>query len=189
MAGKGLTASEVSGRIYGMADGVVSARREAIFQTALAAKAIHVSHIRRAGVETLSGMGGAKIGARFDVKGFKNPTALVKATGPAHIVNNPTVGHGIASRRFGGSRKRRGQRALSRQLGRFIPGAGIRTPFGPKAWVSHPGTRGKGFWQKGQREVARKTPELYMKSHNRAVFASFYGGSAAGRGGLGAIGI
>lgn len=54
-------------------------------------------------------------------------TALVKATGPLHLLANPTAEHQERARR---------KRAL-------------RTPYGPRYSVEHPGTKGKDTWHKG----------------------------------------
>lgn len=87
-----------------------------------------------AGVQNgkLRGVGkrGAKVGVRYDVLGDK---ALVRATGPFHLLERDTKAHQIP--------KVRGARARKRVV--VIPGVGVR------AWANHPGTKGKHPWAKG----------------------------------------
>lgn len=79
----------------------------------------------------LSGVGrrGARIGARYDVKGTSNPTALIRATGPVHLIERRTGGHDIAPR----SKKRRA-----------VSFNGIA-----RRHVHHPGTAGRRAWSRG----------------------------------------
>lgn len=88
-----------------------------------------------AGVDNgrLSGVGkrGAKIGARYDFVGPN--TAIVRATGPFHLLERDTKAHRIP--------KVRGTRARKRVV--VIPGVGVR------AWANHPGSKGKHPWAKG----------------------------------------
>jgi hypothetical protein len=83
------------------------------------------------GSNRLSGVGrkGAKLSVGFDMKGSGNPTALVRARGPYHLIESDTKAHVIIPRRR--------RRALA--------GNG----FGPVASVQHPGTKGKRPWAKG----------------------------------------
>ena len=102
-------------------------------------KASVKSQLGAAGVGSrLSGVGksGARIGVRDDgIKGTVNPSAVVRMTGPAHLIENPTKPHTITTKK---SRNRRGGKAKA-----------LKTPFGPRASVNHPGTKGKKPWQKG----------------------------------------
>jgi hypothetical protein len=80
----------------------------------------------------LRGVGkkGARIGVRYDIDQKK---ALVRATGPFHLIENDTKAHRIP--------KQRGARARTRYA--VIPGVGVR------AYANHPGTKGKHPWAKG----------------------------------------
>ena len=96
--------------------------------------------------------GGAKVGARFDVKGTQNPSALIRATGPLHLLDNPTKPHTIVPRglKKGRSRASRGDfyNALFGGGSGFGSAKPLRTPYGPRYRVQHPGTRGKRtFWR------------------------------------------
>lgn len=109
----------------------------------ISAAALHTkrsieAEMSAAGVgKRLSGVGtrGARIGVRYDVRGTDNPVALVRATGPFHLVERSTRAHSITPKK----RARRAQR--KRALA--IPGVG------PRASAQHPGTRGKHAFAKG----------------------------------------
>lgn len=116
------------------------------------------AELLRAGVKggRLSGVGlkGAKIGVGFNVKGTRGGgTSLIKMRGPAHLIERDTKAHAIAPRR-------RGKKALA-------------TPFGPRASVKHPGTKGKHPWEKGSTRalpVARQIISRHMRSSLKEAF-------------------
>lgn len=80
---------------------------------------------RTGGDGRLSGVGrnGARVGARFDKRGGN---MVVRATGPAHLIEGDTKAHRITPKKRRASRKR-----------------AIATPYGPRSSVQHPGTRGR----------------------------------------------
>lgn len=102
---------------------------------ALAVKASVTAQMAAAGVNggRLRGVGkrGAKIGVRYDITDKK---ALVRATGPFHLIERDTKAHRIP-------RERKTTRAKKRTVN--IPGVGLR------AYAEHPGTSGKHPWKKG----------------------------------------
>lgn len=102
---------------------------------ALTVKTSVLTQMQAAGVTNgrLRGVGkkGAKIGVRYDFGGRK--TALVRATGPFHLLERDNKAHRIP--------KERGSRARKRVV--VIPGVGVR------AFAQHPGTKGKHPWEKG----------------------------------------
>lgn len=102
---------------------------------ALTVKKSVQAQMQAAGVDNgkLRGVGkkGAKIGVRYDFGGQK--TALVRATGPFHLLERTNKAHRIP--------KVRGARARKRVV--VIPGVGVR------AWANHPGSKGKHPWAKG----------------------------------------
>lgn len=105
----------------------------------------------------LSGVGlrGARVGARYDVKGIGNPTALVRATGPMQLLERDTSAHVILPRR------RRGKRA-------------ILTPDGPRRSAHHPGTSGKRTWSKAVERVVDDVPRIYQ-AELRNQLRKFFG--------------
>jgi len=88
------------------------------------------------GDSRLSGVGkkGAKVGAGYDVKGTRNPIAIVRARGPLHLLANRTKPHAITPK---ARRSKRGAAALSMPDGSY------------RASAQHPGTRGKNTWRRG----------------------------------------
>lgn len=120
-------------RLNKLPSAVVQANKKAVERAAFAMK---TSVQRQRGFTSrLRGVGrsGARVGVRYDVRGVKNPTAIVRATGPFHLIESDTKAHEIAprSRRRGG-----GKRA-------------VFTPYGPKARVQHPGTKGRHPFARG----------------------------------------
>lgn len=138
--------ASVSSRMQKLALEVQRAQRTAVERAAFAAKQVHADEIKTAsgGDNRLSGVGqkGARVGVRYDVKGTKNPTALIRATGPLHLVEHVVKPHEITP-------KRRGRGARKRALA---------TPAGPRANAQHPGVRNpRRPWAKGQ---ARAIPRI-----------------------------
>lgn len=77
----------------------------------------------------LSGAKDARISVRYDVKGERNPTALIRALGPWQLVEFDTNPHFITSRRGGGSRRSRAAR-LGGSGSRTLRGVTITTAAG-----------------------------------------------------------
>ena len=115
--------------------------------------AVRKAYRVRTGDGKMSGVGlrGAKVGARFDAPKALGGNAIVRATGPAHLIESNTKAHVIATRR------RRGKKA-------------IVTPYGPRRSVQHPGTRGRPTFFP---TVLAKTPQaaraFQSKIHNGLV--------------------
>lgn len=99
--------------------------------TAVRAEIASATH----GTNRLSGVGrrGAKVGVGYDMKGSANPTALVRARGPLHLIESNTAAHPIRPRK-------RGKRVLANQASGFGPVASV---------ANHPGTTGKHPFAKG----------------------------------------
>lgn len=102
----------------------------------LAVKTSVLAQMQAVGVDggKLRGVGkkGAKIGVRYDVLGKK---ALVRATGPFHLLERPTKPHRTPKERATGGK---GKRKVVN-----IPGVGVR------AYANVAGTKGKYPWAKG----------------------------------------
>jgi hypothetical protein len=122
----------------------------------LGATALHVKRLFEASAASSGVLGHrvarGRIGVSYSVKGSGQAAqAIVKYTGPAHLVNNPTQAHPIFPRRFAGSRRRRGASALT------INGD-------VRAWARHPGTSGKGFFQRAKFAAEATAPRVYAKA-------------------------
>ncbi len=127
--------AEFVGKIDKAGKALANARRDTVNDAALAGKRIIEGSIRGVVPDMrLSGMRNAKVGVRYDIKGTQNPTALMRATGPLHIVENSTGAHTIP--RSGGRRRRKRKTLL-------IGGSWRRS-------VEHPGTAGQRPFAKGK---------------------------------------
>jgi hypothetical protein len=107
------------------------------------------------GDNRLSGVGrrGARVGARYDVKGQVNPTAIVYATGPLHLIEHDTEPHDIQAR----NRRRGGTSTM-----RFADGRFSRT-------AEHPGTTGSRPFEKGYLKTRDKTGPAFDREVQAAI--------------------
>ena len=136
----------------------INSNKPAMEKAAQATKAVFLTSLRQAGVQGTTPVS-KRVKARYDIKGSQNVTALVRYTGPAHLLNNPTRGHGIVSRKSGGSRRTRSRR----ESGVGTRGA-ILVDGRPKAYARHPGTSGLGFFQRAKPVAAKVAPHEYRKA-------------------------
>jgi hypothetical protein len=131
------------------------AQRRGIQQGALAVTKAIRAEVKSAsgGDNRLSGVGkkGARVGAKYDVKGQVNPTALIKATGPMQLLEHPTRPHEITPR------KRRKKGALRFKDGTFAMNA------------SHPGTRPKKPFERGVNKTQHEPARLLDKAVQDAI--------------------
>lgn len=146
---------------HGFQGKLQDAQRRAVGASALHVKKRVATQISAAvGADMrMSGVGkrGAKVGVRYDVLGYTNPTARVYATGPLHIVERGTKAHRIP--------KQRGARARKRLL--VIPGVGVRM------WANHPGTTGKHPWQRGVAAALPVVPAIFRVEVAKALKETF----------------
>lgn len=142
--------AEFTGKIEKTATNVAAAKRPAMNAAALAAK----TEMQRGAPTFLRGVGrkGAKIGVRYTL--FGDNKAVVRWYGPAHLLNNPTKPHTITPK------GRRGRRGGKRAL--VINGQ-------PVARAQHPGTRGRGFFQKSKPRATREAVNAYNRTVRTAV--------------------
>lgn len=123
----------------------VASNRSAIQATAAAAKVIMASEAARKGVGRGVGRSpiSRKIGVSYDLRGGeRNASAVVRYTGPAHLVNNPTKPHVIEPKRGRGI---------------VIPGVGVRRS------ARHPGTKGLKFAQRAADRCRDECPKVYRR--------------------------
>lgn len=154
-------------------------RKVAVNEGAFAAKKAMLAGAASAGLSPGSKIAGARWNVRYDIKGRELPVALVRYTGPVHLVHNPTKPHYIAAKGLGGSRGSRGDRAFQASVSRFQGGsargafAGQRRSKGKKslkfgvsnyAYVHHPGTKGKRFFPPAKTVAERTVPPVMAKS-------------------------
>lgn len=128
-------AAAVSSRLRKVAVEVDRASKPAVAKASLVLKkSVEREIVKVAPSKRLKGVGkrGAKVGVRYDIKGTRNPTSIVRATGPLHLIERPTKAHRIPR-----------QRARGRQKVLALPGGIFRRS------VQHPGTRGRRPFGKG----------------------------------------
>lgn len=118
---------------------------------------------RTGGDLRLSGVGknGARVGVSYDIKGFTNPTALVKATGPFHFIERDTRKH-IVGRGRGGQRGRKRLR---------LPDGSVRMG----GWMAG-GSRGTAPWKQGVRLAKPRVMDTYKRAFRRELARTFTGG-------------
>ena len=163
--------AEFSRKITDMA--TITQRRQAqtVSQGALTAKEILIAEAASKGVTPTSKIAGAKWGVRYDVKGFNNPTALVRVLGPFHLVDRDTRSHRIYRKTT--RAKGRGSSRANRQarLNEAFGGTGAYTGGALKLGdgsfrrvVDHPGTKGKGIFDAAKAKAEIAVPRVMGRS-------------------------
>jgi len=180
MAGNDLAAFAV--KAAGMAAGLPSDMEAATGKAALKVTTAARASIKQAsgGDSQLSGLRskktgkGGKVGARYDLAKAGThgaaSSALVRATGPLHILDSPTRAHQVAALpKKGRSSKSKAGYAQREAFYNAIFGGGggfsgvspLKMPFGYRYRADHPGTSGKrSFWNAVDR-VAPSVPAIY----------------------------
>jgi hypothetical protein len=130
----------------------VTQRRERLIvnEGAFATKQIIIAEAASKGVQTTSRIAGGRWGVGYDVKGFTNPSALVRIRGPFHLVDSPPRPHTIGPRRRG--RRRTGKKAVA-----YGPGSVFRS-------VQHPGTKGKSIFPAAKLKARLAVPKVMSRS-------------------------
>lgn len=124
------------------------------------------------------GRNGAKLGVNYKIigKGL-DASARIRATGPWHLVEYRLGPHVITSKRAGGSRRSRARRFEEGAAGEGIGGgrhAMLRTPYGPRPFVIHPGTSHPAKpWTRAVPIVSRTTPVVYERAAQALLIKVF----------------
>jgi hypothetical protein len=155
--GKSNSAAELAKKLSSAGE-ALSSNKPAVEKAAQVTKAVFLTSLHQAGVTGTTPVS-KRVKARYDIKGTHDASALVRYTGPAHLLNNPSRPHGIVSRKSGGSRRTRSRR----DSGVGTRGA-ILVDGSPKAYARHPGTRGLGFFQRAVPAAAKLAPSAYRKA-------------------------
>lgn len=113
------------------------------------------------------GKKGAKLGARYTIRGGPTPTAIVFYTGPVHLLNNPTKAHKIEPK--GAQTYQRGRRKGQSKSG----AKALTIGGGAFAGAEHPGTTGKQFFQSATRQARAFAPKAMADGQVRAVRRAF----------------
>lgn len=171
--------AEFVGKIHKVGQATDRHRKQAVTEAAFAAKKMMLATAAANGVSPGGKIARRPWGVSYSVRGGELPTAIVKFTGPFHLVNNDTLPHYIAAGGLGGSRTGRSERAFAASVTRFQGGsargafAGQRKSRGKRslkfgisnyAYVFHPGTKGKRIFQTVKPLVIHAVPEVMAHS-------------------------
>lgn len=180
--GTSRTPAELSRKIVRLGAEVSSLNSGAVGAAAQVVKDTTIPYVRRAtgGDGVLSGVGknGAKIGVRYDVRGTVNATALVRATGPAQLVERDVKPHPVVSR-YAPRRSRKARAALATSNKSVGAGWDRRAVirFGnvvARYAVNSGGSRGRHPYRDGFSAGARLAPKAYAR-HQRQAFVRVFG--------------
>lgn len=132
--------------------GTATERRQrlAINEGALAAKTIMLASAATKGITPASRIAGGRWNVRYDIRGTRNPIALVRYTGPFHLFENPTKPHSIAPRP---RRRRRGGAARALTINGNL-----------RASAQHPGTPGAKSFPAARVTARRRVPKVMAAS-------------------------
>lgn len=151
------SAGDVAKRMRAVGEAMQKAQKISVAKAALAAKEVHVAGmLKDAPGGRLRGVGkkGAKIGVNYKLQGgASDPSAIVEATGPWHIMNNPAKPH-----------KETGKK------GKKLMFAGIF-----RSGVNHPGHAGKFTWQKSEPVAMKAAVAELNKTAIKAIQQAFKG--------------
>ena len=152
------TPAQFAGKMHRVADGVKRAPREITKRGVLVVKRSVQEKLAADAPRGRLNVGkrGQRVGVRFDLR--SDNEAIVKMTGPAHLLERDTKAHRIP-------RERKTSRAKKRYA--VIPGVGVR------AYANHPGTKGKHTFERGvedsKPQVGRTAAGVYFGVVRKAV--------------------
>lgn len=150
---------------------------------ALKAKTVILAHMKRAAPRLTLQVGKTKkkrIGVRYDLRKDKK-AAIVKATGPAHLIERDTDKHTIPKdlggtlthtasgrKRSAKSAAKRAEQARTRNVRKYVINGKVRS-----GSIKHPGTKGKHPFEKGVKAFlpsAGKTLEAGLDKIMKGIF-------------------
>lgn len=151
--GTSRSVGDLASKLIRAGDAIPRAARDGVSKSALLVKTSVLAELQSAGVHggRLQGVGkkGAKVGVRYTVAGTDHPTALVRATGPFHLIESDTKPHDIKAKK---------KQAIN------IPGIGARA-----SAHNTGGSRGKHPWAKGVDRAIPLVPELMFAEQVKSL--------------------
>lgn len=141
-----------------------------------AARAIKAAWFAASGLSQGSMVAGRKVAIRDSTVGTAKVTTLISWVGPVHLVEGPTKAHVIAAKglttRGGARSKLLGSRASfgGSARGSFAGSSarkgkrGLKIGPNVRAYAFHPGTKGRGFWERNKADAYRIGPLIYKQS-------------------------
>lgn len=155
--GTSTSADQFAGKLVKLSVAINTQAKPGIEAAALVTKQVFLDSLRISGVTGTTPVS-RSVKARYDIKGVHNPTAIVRYTGPAHLLNNPTKPHAIVSKKNRGSRASRSARTSGQGLRGAIAIGNERYVF-----ARHPGTKGLKFFQRAKPVAAKLSPQAYRR--------------------------
>jgi len=149
--------------------GITRANRVGVEKACLAGKNVMLANMTAAlGGTRMSGVGrkGAKVGVRYDVRGYQNPVGIIKYVGPVHLVNSDRRAYDILPRNSQTTAKgnrRRGAKALA------------ATGFGPYGKVHMKAKAGKNFTDRAETIVLAQSKRIIDKEIQAHLVRTFAG--------------
>jgi hypothetical protein len=165
--GTSYTPAQFSQKIVDMATITQRRQAETVNQGALVAKEIIIAEAAAKGVSPQSKIAGGKWGVRYDVRGFNNPSALVKILGPFHLVDGPSAAHKIYRKAAKATGRGSGRANRQARFDQVFGGVGAYTGGALKLGdgkfrhvVNHPGTQGKGIFKAAKIKAGIAVPRV-----------------------------
>lgn len=153
------SAADVAKRMQRVGEAAQKAQKISVTRAAMAMKVVHVARLQGdapGGRLRNVGKKGAKLSVKYTLKGSTaSPSAIVEATGPWQLLNNPAKPHVIEPKK---------KKAIHIGSGTFF-----------RASVHHPGHRGKFTWQKAEPEAAKAGASELNKHMVTTVKQAFRG--------------
>jgi hypothetical protein len=132
--------------------------------------------MRRASALTNAMTIGGDVGTAGGVQATSSPTILLRYVGPVHWAFSGTRPHVILARAgMGRARRRRAfqgaafLRALGQDPGTSGVGGLLRTPYGPRPYVNHPGTKGRNTWPATKARLLVGAPRMWRQAQVGAI--------------------
>lgn len=158
------TPAQFTAKMRRATDEIVNAGKSGVEQVSLdlTRKARRNIAAESGGDSRLSGVGksGAKVGAKYTVRGGENVTGLVTATGPLQLIERDTKPHVEIPKRASSSRRRSGPTVLS-------------TPYGPRRSVQHPGTKGSHPFERAVNATIPDALHIFQRELGEALRRAF----------------
>jgi hypothetical protein len=180
-----VSSTQLAAKCYRAGTELHGANRAAVAQAALTAKQTMLAGAAAVGLRPgapLPRHRKTKWGVGFDILGVANPTARVRARGPYWWIDRGTKPHVILPRRA--RQARRGIAVVSALTGAAVSGAAgmtsgsrsnavLRTPWGPRRWVQHPGAPARPFVTPTMTMIRREIPAVIRAAQRRALISAF----------------
>lgn len=139
--GTSTSAAHLAGKMNKIATGIPKATKTGVAASSLAGKNTIIRVAASRGVYTSSRIAGGKWSVRYDLKGTRRVTSLLRIRGPFQLVEGPTAAHTIPRAR---TRSKKRKQALA------FNGVVRKT-------VQHPGTSGKYIFRDSKKIIEKQT--------------------------------